>query len=174
MHCKINFSFWFFLIFATSLFIGCSKDDSSPVTPPNKVNGFMLCQINFSTWSAEELEVSREQNILHIKGRRAITGSATYSSSEINFRIINLSQPGTFGIGENEPGFQYFVKGKYTLIAKDNNLNKEFTAYYLDYSLMKINSILPKSIDAEFNMKLFNENFTDSLLITTGRMNLEF
>jgi len=161
-------------IFLAIFIASCSKDDSSPLPPSNKVNGFLICQVNFSTWSAEGLEVFRQQNTLHIKGRRAVTGSNIFTSSEINFRIINLNQPGTFGIGENEPGFQYFVKGSYTLIANEISQNIEFSAYYLDYSLMKINSITSKSIDAEFNMKLFNEDFSDSLLITTGRMNLEF
>lgn len=162
------------ILFLLTISASCNKDDSSPVLPSNKVNGFMICQVNFSTWSAEGLEVSRQQNTLHIKGRRSVSGSNTFTASEINFRIINLNQPGTFGIGENEPGFQYFVKGSYTLISNEINQNIEFTAYYLDYSLMKINSITSKSIEAEFNMKLFNEDFSDSLLITTGRMNLEF
>jgi hypothetical protein len=39
-------------------------------------------------------------------------------------RIISFNQTGTYGIGENEPNFQYFVKGNYTLKSSDRSLNK--------------------------------------------------
>lgn len=156
------------------LISGCSKDDSNSVNPPNNTTGFILCQVNSVQWSADELEASRIQNTLHIKGAKEITGHSVFTASEIYFRIININQPGTFGIGENETGFQYFVKGTFTYKSEDGLQDQVFTAYYLDYSLMKINSITDKSIDAEFNIKLYNQDFSDSLFITSGRLNLVY
>lgn len=153
---------------------GCSNNDSNPIDPPNNITGFMLAQVNFASWTAEELEAARVQNTLNIKGTKTIVNNPVYISSEILIRIININQPGTFGIGENESGIQYFVKGTYTLKSDDGSQTEVFTAYYLDYSLMKINSITANSIEAEFDMKLYNQNFTDSLFITSGRMNIDF
>lgn len=156
------------------LIAGCSKDDSNPVDPPNNTSGFILCQVNSVQWSATGLEASKVQSTFHLKGTKEITGHSVFNASEIYLRIININQPGTFGIGENEPGFQYFVKGTFTFESEDGLQDQVFTAYYLDYSLMKINSITDKSIDAEFNIKLYNQDFSDSLFITNGRMNLNF
>lgn len=97
----------------------------------------------------------------------------TYSLSEIDIKII-LNQTGTFGIGGNEHGLQYFVKANYTLKSSDGISDRIYTAYYLDYSLLKITSISTNSIEADFNMKLFKEDFSDSLLITSGRLNIDF
>jgi hypothetical protein len=162
------------LFFCIFLSAGCSKDDSNPVDPTNNVTGFMLAQVNFASWSAEELEAARLQNTLNIKGTKTILNNPVYNSSELLIRIININQPGTFGIGENESGIQYFIKGTYTLKSNDGSQTEVFTAYYLDYSLMKINSITDDSIEAEFDMKLYNQDFTDSLFITGGRMNIDF
>lgn len=153
---------------------GCSNDDSTPVDPPNNISGFMLAQVNFASWSAEELEAARVRDTLNIKGTKSILNNPDYISSEMLIRIININQPGIIGIGENESGIQYFVKGTFTYKSVNGLQDKIFTAYYLDYSLMKINSITDDSIEAEFDMKLYNQDFTDSLFITGGRMNIDF
>lgn len=162
-----------FLLLTILFFVGCSKEESNPVIP-DTVQGFILCLVNFSSWSADELQAYRQQNTLYLKGRKSISGNHDFTFSEIDLKIINLNQPGTFGIGENEPGFQYFVKGNYTLKSSNRASDKVYTAYYLDYSLLKINSISTNSIEADFVMKLFNEDFSDSLLITNGRLNIDF
>jgi hypothetical protein len=97
-------------------------------------------------------------------------GNPDFTFSEIVLRIIKLNQTCTFGIGENEPSFHYLGKSNYNLKSSD----KIYTAYYPDYSLLIIKSISTNSMEANFNMKLFNEDFSDSLLITSGRLNIDF
>lgn len=112
------------LLLTILFFVGCSKEESNPVIP-DTVQGFILCLVNFSSWSADDLQAYREQNTLYLKRPKYLPGISMYSSSEINLRIINLNQPGTFGIGENEPGLQYFVKGDYTLKSSGGSADKK-------------------------------------------------
>lgn len=162
-----------FFVLLFLLFVSCSKDETNPVYT-NNVTGFILSQVNSVAWSADQLELTKEQNTLHIFGRQEVSNHSVFNSTELYFRIININQPGTLGIGENENGIQYFVKGRFTYKSSDNSMDEVYTAYYLNFSLMKINSITNSSIDAEFNMKLYNQDFTDSLFITNGRLNIEY
>ena len=92
----------------------------------------------------------------------------------MTLKIINLNQPGSFGIGEDESGYKYFVKGNYILKSANNLPDEVFTSYYLDYSLMTITSISDRSVEADFQMKMFNQDFSDSVLITNGRLSITY
>jgi hypothetical protein len=167
---KIMIKALIFLLAAFLLF-SCSKEaENNPVNgDDNSAAGFINCQVEALNWSANERKAYRQQGTLFITGLKT-----TPPAAELNFRIINIHQPGTYGISENEPGYQYFVKSTYTLKSADGSPDKVYTAYYEDYSLMKINSINETSIDAEFNILLFNQDRTDSVTINSGRMNLVF
>lgn len=163
------------LLAVVILLSSCAKkDESNPAGNSNSANGFMLCQINSVQWAADELQAYRQQGTLYITGIKNENAGQQYSSRKLRFRIINLNQPGTFGIGENEPGIIYFVKADYTLTSATGQGDLVYTAYYENYSLMKIKSITGNSIDADFDMIMFNSNRTDSLLVRIGRVKADF
>jgi len=159
----------------TLLLISCSKDDTSIVVDTDyTANGFFIGKINNVTWSADKIEAHKEASTIYITGTKNYDAGSSYSASKINFRIINLSQPGTAGIGENEPGYQYFVKANYTLKFADGSNDKVYTAYYRNYSLMNITRINDKGIDATFVFKAYSEDFSDSVVVTNGVFKIDY
>lgn len=154
--------------------LGCTAEVIEPPTEDSTATGSMICQINLASWSASDVQVNKLRDTLLVKGKKILTGDSNYSYSEINFKIINASQPGTFGIGEDESGFKYFVKGDYRLKSSKGLPDVVYTAYYRDFSLMTVTDITNKSIQAEFKMKVFDAAFSDSLLITSGRININY
>lgn len=162
------------LFFSFVLIAGCSKDEATaPVQAENTVYGFVRGEINGSSWYADKITLVERNNIKYIKATKNIFDNPTYSSSEINFRLINISQPVVYAIGENEPGYVYAVKADYILKAK-NGADKVLKAYYLEYSQMDISRINDKSLEAEFIFKAYDEFFTDSVEIVNGKINLDF
>ena len=166
---------YFVWIPLTLLFLSCSKDDSTIVSDPDyTVNGFLRAKINNVSWFADKIESHKQASTIYITGTQYFDPGSIYSSSIINFRIINLSQPTTAGIGEDEPGYQYFVKGDYTLKFADGSKDKVYTAYYRNYSVMDLTSINDNGIDATFIFKAYNEDFSDSVDVTEGAFQLDY
>lgn len=164
----------FLCLIFTLLLTGCKEEVYNPFTDDNTASGSMICIINQSTWSADMLQAYKVRDTLFLKGIKLLPGDSIYSSLEINFKVINATQPGTFGIGENESGLNYFVKGNYMLKSSTGLADKVYTAYYKDYSLMVITGLSDRTIAAEFRMKLFNYDFSDSLIISNGRFNITY
>ncbi len=152
----------------------CKEDTFDPFVDDNTASGSMICQINQSTWSADELQAYKERDTLFLKGIVTLTSDSNYSSSEINFKIISITQPDSFKIGEDESGSIYFVKGNHILKSGKNLPDVVYTAYYRDDYLMTITGINDRSIAAEFKMKVFSQSFSDSLLITNGRFSITY
>ena len=163
-----------FLILLFLFIAGCKTEVIDPFENNTTAAGSMICQINLSSWSASDVQVNKQRDTLLIKGKKILTGNSNYSYSEINFKFINTSLPGTFGIGEDEPGIKYFVKGDYRLKSSKGLPDVVYTAYYKDFSLMTITDITDKNIQAEFKMKVFESDFADSLLITSGRISINY
>ena len=163
---------WIPLVF---LFFSCSKDDNSIVPDPDyTASGFMRGKINNVTWSADKIEAHKQASTIYITGTQNFDAGSSYSATIIDFRIINLSQPVTAGIGEDEPGYVYFVKANYTLKYTDGSEDKVYTAYYRDYSTMDITIINDKRVDATFLFKAYSEDFSDSVYVTSGVMKIEY
>ncbi len=159
----------------TLLLFSCSKDDNSIVgDTDNTATGFLRGKINNVTWFADKIEAYKQASTIYITGTQNFEAGSIYTSSKINFRIINLSQPVTSGIGENEPGYQYFVKANYTLKFKDGSNDKIYTAYFRDYSLMDLTRINNKGIDATFIFKAYTGNFSDSVIVTDGVFRIDY
>ena len=163
----------FFLVIILLVW-GCKEDTFDPFVEDNTASGSMICQINQSTWSADELQAYKERDTLFLKGIKVLAADSNYSSSEINFKIINLNQTDTAEIGEDEFGFIYFVKGNYTLKSAKNLPDVVYTAYFREDNLMTITGINDRSIEAEFKMKVFSKSFSDSLSITNGRLSITY
>ena len=92
----------------------------------------------------------------------------------MNFKIINISQTGTFGIGEDEPGFKYFVKASYTLKSAGAAPDKKYTADYRDYSVFDMSRIDDKGLDATFIFVAYFKDFLDSLNFTSGVVKIDY
>jgi hypothetical protein len=166
---------YLFLIPLILLLSNCSKDDNSIVVDTDyTANGFLRGKINNVTWSANKIEAHKQASTIYITGTQNFDEGSLYSSSVINFRIINLSQPVLSGIGENEPGYQYFVKANYTLKFADGSNDKVYTAYFRDYSFMDLTRINSKGIDATFIFKAYTGDFSDSVVVTNGVFKIDY
>ena len=162
-------------VYLTLFLFGCSKDDTSIVSDTdNTATGFIRGTINNVSWFADKIEAYKQASTIYITGIQNFDAGSLYSSSKINFRIINLSQPVTAGIGENEPGYQYFVKANYTLEFKDGSNDEVYTAYFRNYSFMEITRINEKGIDATFIFKAYNEDFSDSVDVKGGVFKIDY
>lgn len=169
---KMYKSIFFFVIIL--LVWGCKEDTFDPFVEDNTASGFMLCQVNSNSWSANEVQEYKVRDTLILKGIKLLTADSNYISSEIIFKIINLTQPGSYGISEDELGLTYRVRGNYILKSANNLPDEVFTSYYLDYSLMTITSMSDRSVEADFQMKMFNQDFSDSVLISNGRFSITY
>lgn len=134
----------------------------------------MFCQVGSALWTAEEIQAYRQQGTLFIICKKNTSSNQTYSSSQIDLRVINLDRAGLYGIEENEQGFTYFVKSNYILKPSDSSPDVVYTAYYKGYNIMEIVDISERHFEADFNMILFNTDMSDSLLITAGRIKIDF
>lgn len=166
---------YFVWIPLTLLLFSCSKDDNpNNIDPDYTASGFIRGSINNTSWFADKIEAHKQASTIYITGTQNFDAGSIYSFSIIDFRIINLSQPVTAGIGEDEPGYIYFVKANYTLKFADGSEDKVFTAYYRDYSTMDITTINDKRFDATFLFKAYSENFSDSVDVTNGAMKIDY
>ena len=165
---------YFVWIPLTLILLSCSKDDNPIVDPDYTATGFIRGRINNVTWFADKIEAHKQGSTIYITGTQNPDSGSIYSSTQINFRILNLSQPMLAGIGENEPGYEYFVKADYTLKFADGSNDKVYTAYYRDYSTMDLTRINDKGLDATFIFKAYTEFFTDSIDVTSGVFNIDY
>jgi len=153
----------------TLLLLSCSKDDNPIVDPDYTATGFLRGRINNVTWFADKIEAHKQASTIYITGTQNFDAGSIYSTSQINFRIINLSQPMLAGIGEDEgDGYKYSVKANYTLKFADGSKDKVYTAYFRDYSFMDLTRINDKGIDASFIFIAYSEDFSDSINVTDG------
>lgn len=146
---------------------GCNKETENPVEPQEtKATGYVRSYVDGSNWEADEIFVSKTGTVINI--------SSVKSTSEINIQILNINQTGTFSIGENEPGVTYFIKAKYIQKASSGSAEKIYTAFFRDYSYLTINNISDGSLDADFLFLAYSEDFTDSVDISNGSININY
>jgi hypothetical protein len=146
---------------------GCSKETENPVEPQQtKATGYVRSYVDGSNWEADEIFVSKSGSVINI--------SSVKSTSEIKIQILNINQAGSFSIGENEPGITYFIKAKYIQKASGGSAEKIYTAFFRDYSYLTINNISDGSIDADFLFLAYSEDFSDSVDITSGAININY
>jgi|SRR5690554_3333999 len=158
---KTSIPFLLFLL----IFLGCKDETNSPSGPEeNKATGYFRSYVNGSNWEASEIYASREGTVINLSARK--------SNSEIQIQIINVNQPGTYSIGENEPGFTYFIKAKY--IDKTQGDNKTYSAYSRNYSIFDIKNISEGFLDADFVFIAYDSSFTDSVKVSNGSININY
>ena len=167
-----KFLYWIPVIL---LLISCSKEDN-PINgeEDHTATGFLRGNVENASWFADKIQAYKQSSIIYITGTQKINNSSAYTSSILNFKIINISQTGTFGIGEDEPGFKYFVKASYTLKSAGAAPDKKYTAYYRDYSVFDMSRIDDKGLDATFIFVTYSQDFLDSVNFTSGVIKIDY
>lgn len=144
-----------FLVFASC----SSEDDSNPVSPETNATGFVRGNVNGVSWYSNKITTSKSGNTRIVKATQDFTNDPVFKSSVLEFRI-SVNQAGTFGIGENEPGYTYYVKAYYTLVSRSGSADLNYKAYYENLSTLTINRISDNNLDANY---IFNARTDDSL-----------
>ncbi len=164
-----------YLIPVILILISCSKEEN-PLDEEenNTATGFIRGNVENTSWFADEIQAYNQASIIYITGTQKIDNSPVYTSSILNFKIINISQTGTFGIGEDEPGFKYFVKASYTLKSARADPDKKYTAYFRDYSFFEISRINDKGLDADFIFVAYSQDFSDSVNFKSGVIKIDY
>ncbi len=157
------------------LVISCSKEENPIDRKENlTATGFISGNVENANWFADKIQAYKQSSIIYITGTQKIDNSSVYASSILNFKIINISQTGSFGIGEDEPGFKYFVKASYTLISTRAAPDRKYTAYYRDYSVFDMSRINDKGLDATFVFVAYSQDFSDSVNFTSGVIKIDY
>ncbi len=165
--------FFVFVISVFFLITGCSKDDeSNPVNPGNSASGFVRGDVNGVSWYSNKITTSKTSNTRSIIAVQDLAGDPIFSSATLEFKIT-VNQPGSFGIGEDEPGYKYYVKAYYTLKAQNSGSNKFYRAYYDDVSLMTINRITDKDLNADFTFTARTED-SSAVVFSNGSIQINY
>ncbi len=156
--------------------VSCSKEENpASATADDLATGFILGKVDNNNWSADEIHASKRSSNTYITALKFSEESNQDVSSEISFTLKNLSQPGLFGIGEDEePGYVYFVKASYVLRSQSGTEDRIYTAYYRNVSLMNITHISDTRVEADFTFKAYLEDNSDSVFISDGVIKINF
>jgi len=166
-----------FLIIITIAFLivnGCSSDDeSNPITNEKSATGFVRGNVNGSNWYSNKITTSKSGNTRIVKATLDSSNDPLYKSTTLEFRI-SVNQSGVFGIGENEPGYTYYVKAYYTLVSRSGTEDENYKAYFDNISFMTINRISDKDLDATFNFNGRTDDSTKTISLSSGSVLIDF
>jgi len=155
-------------------FWGCSgTDDSDPVSTEINATGFIRGYVNSTSWYSSKITTSKNNNIRIVKATQEFSNHPIFSSSVLEFRI-GVSLAGVYGIGEDEPGYKYYIKAYYTLVSKSGTEDEYYKAYYNDTSLLTINRINDSGLDANFNFTARTDDSTKTVVFTTGSIQINY
>lgn len=156
------------------LFTSCSSDeDSNPVSTEKTATGFVRGNVNGSNWYSNKITTSKSGNTRVVKATLDFTNDPIFKGSVLEFRI-SVNQSGIFGIGENEPGFTYYVKAYYTLVSRSGTEDENYKAYFDNISFMTINRISDKYLDASLNFNARTNDSTKTISLTSGSVLIDF
>lgn len=164
----------YFILILISIAVACSKEETNPVGNDNSANGFVRSKVNGISWFADDVQAYKQLSTLNIVATDVLEGNPNFTSSKIHLRLVNINQPGIFGIGEDEPGFKYFVKATYLLKPADNSADVVYTAYYVNFSTMNLTYIDEGRVEADFVFKAYSDNFEDSVTVVDGVIDIDF
>ena len=148
-----------FISIVLLIFGGCSnKDDTNPISTDKNSN---------------KITTSKSGNTRIVKATLDFSNDPVYKSSLLEFRI-SVNQAGVFGIGENEPGFNYAVKAYYTLISRSGSVDKYHKAHYDNISTLTIGAISDKNLDADFLFNAVTDDSSSSVVFTNGAIQITY
>jgi hypothetical protein len=156
------------------IFSGCSSnEDTNPISTDKNATGFVRGNVNGSSWYSNKITTSKSSNTRIVKATLDFSNDPVFKSSLLEFRI-SVNQAGVFGIGENEPGFNYVVKAYYTLVSRSGSADVTHKAHFDNISILTISAISDKNLDADF---IFNARTDDSLNtveFTSGAIKIDY
>lgn len=171
---KADMKFLTFITLALLIIVGCSsEDESNPVVTEKNATGFVRGYVNGSNWYSNKITTSKSGNTRVVKATLDYSNDPTYKSSILEFRI-SINQTGVFGIGENEPGYTYYVKAYYTLIAHSGSTAPTHKAHYDNISTLTISSISDKNLDADFLFNAVTDDSSSAIVFTNGAIQIDF
>lgn len=152
----------------------CSKsDDFNPVDTEKNATGFVRGSVNGASWYSNKIKTSKSGTTRTIKATQEFLNNPNYSSAILEFRI-SVNQAGIYGIGEDEPGFKYYVKAYYTLVSNTGSGNENYTAYYENTSLMTINQITNTNLNAIYNFTAHTADTLNTVVFTNGAIQISY
>jgi hypothetical protein len=165
----------FYLLFPfLILFTSCSSDDdSNPVSTEKIATGFVRGTVNSSSWYSNKITTSKSGNTRIVKATQEFTNDPVFKNSILEFRI-SVNQAGTFGIGENEPGYTYSVKAYYTLISRSGSADVIYKAYYESLKDLIINRISDKNLDANYSFNARTDDSLRTVSFTNGAIQIDY
>jgi len=85
-----KFLYWIPVIL---LVISCSKEEN-PINgdEDHTATGFIRGNVENTSWFADEIQAYKQASIIYITGTQKIDNNPVYTSSILNFKIINISQ----------------------------------------------------------------------------------
>ncbi len=153
---------------------GCSNNDvSNPVIVEQNATGFVRGNVNGSSWYSNKITTSKSGNTRIIKATLDISNDPIFKSSILEFRI-SVSQPGVFGIGEDEPGYKYYVKAYYTLVSRSGSADQYHKAHYDNISTLTISAISDKNLDADFLFNAVTVDSSSAVVFTNGAIQIDY
>lgn len=167
---KLSYLLFPFLIIFTSC---SSDDDSNPVSTEKTATGFVRGTVNSSSWYSNKITTSKSGNTRIVKATQEFTNDPVFKSSILEFQI-SVNQAGTFGIGENEPGFTYSVKANYTLISRNGSADVNYKAYYEYLKDLIINRISDKNLDANYSFNARTDDSSRTVSFTSGAIQIDY
>jgi hypothetical protein len=156
------------------VFLGCSKkDDPIPVDPSVPASGYIRGYVNGVNWYSNSITTSKSGQTRIVTATQPLPNSQTFSSAILEFRI-SVNQVGNFGIGEDEPGYVYFVRGYYNLVGKNGNANESYKAYYEDQSVFTITEYDADHLYGSFNFIAHTDDTLHTILFTNGSIQIDY
>lgn len=162
------------IVMLLTTFLGCSKkEENTPIDPGVTATGYIRGYVNSVNWYSNSITTSKSGVTRVIKATQNLSNNQNYSSAILEFKI-SVNQPGNFGIGEDEPGYVYFVRAYYTLIGKNGNSDLKYTAYYEDTSLLTIDEYDSDHLYGSFNFIARTADTLNTIQFTGGLIQIDY
>lgn len=162
------------IAFVLLIMAGCSSEnDSNPVSTEKNATGFVRGTVNGVSWYSNKITTSKSGNTRTVKATQEFTNDPIFKNSILEFRI-SVNQAGTFGIGENEPGYTYSVKAYYTLISRSGSADVIYKAYYEALKDLIINRISDKNLDANYSFNARTDDSLRTVSFTSGAIQIDY
>lgn len=164
-----------FVLVIILIYTACSSDsNTNPVKNDDPASGFVRGYSDGTSWYSNQITTNLDQNIRTIKSTQILSNDPKFSSSILELKVSASLPGGLYSIGENEPGYTYFVKAYYTRVAKSGYTNEFYKAYFDSVSYMTINKNSSKELDAVFNFSARTDDSTKFVNFTGGVIKINY
>lgn len=85
-----------------------------------------------------------------------------------------MNQAGVFGIGENEPGFNFIFKDYYILISRSGSANITHKAHFDNISILIIRAIFAQNLNADFTFIARTDDSLNTVEVANGAIQIDY